>query len=259
MKIYAINTNTFEPVSFEKSYLYNQYDKIQSFLIKNYGIKYKDVLSKPIISDEQVLWHGNFQNKMNRISEYPEDIQNEIKQQYWDLINYVNVEINKLALSNDIEKQSWGNLLKEVFNDENNIILTDGKEWCLLWGWRFRNNQENYLPPLFKTNEDNNSVTNSAGNFTAIPSTQSAVNETTTAPQKINQKQAGGFWLSFVHGLRYFVYRFWALLFFIILALLIACLFKHCNSSANSNCNNLDSLNTKIIDLQKKVEDRCNK
>ena len=259
MKIYGINTNSFEPVSFEKSYLYNQYDKIQSFLIKNYGIKYKDVLAKPIISDEQVLWHGNFQNKMNRISEYPEDIQNEIKQQYWDLINYVNVEINKLALSNDVEKQSWGNLLKEVFNDENNIILTDGKEWCLLWGWRFRNNQENYLPPLFKTNMVSNFVTNSTDNLAAIPSTQSVVSESKTAPQDINKKQAGGFWLSFVHGLRYFVYRFWGLLFFIILFLLIACLFKHCNTSTNSNCNNLDSLNTKIIDLQKKIEDRCNK
>ena len=44
MKIYSINTNSYEPVSFEKSYLYNQYDKIQSFLINNYGIKYKEVL-----------------------------------------------------------------------------------------------------------------------------------------------------------------------------------------------------------------------
>jgi hypothetical protein len=262
MKIYSINTNSHEPVSFEKSYLYNQYDKIQSFLIKNYGIKYKEVLAKPIISDEQVLWHGNFQNKMNRIADYPEDVQNSIKQEYWELINYVNVEINKLTVSNNAEKESWGKLLKEVFNDENNIILTDGNNWCLLWGWRFRNNQENYLPPLFKSNTAENQINSSNSNYTPIPLTQqnpiSSSEDNTVSPPIKNKRRAGGFWISFLHGLRYFVYRFWGLLFFIILALLISCLFKHCNSNACNNCNNLDSLNNKIIEMQKKAAARCN-
>ena len=267
MKIYSINTNSYEPVSFEKSYLYNQYDKIQSFLIKNYGIKYKEVLAKPIISDEQVLWHGNFQNKLNRISEYPEDIQNTIKQEYWLLINYVNDEINKLAIAKDPEKQSWGKLLREVFNDENNIILTDGNEWCLLWGWKFRNNQENYLPPVFKTKSEE-IATNNFGTGMPTPFIPEIVNSANTllaenatkeeeSTSKKTIKAGGSGWLSFLHALRYFVYRFWGLLFFIMFLLLIATMFKSCNNAACNNCNNLDSLNSKILELQKKAAERC--
>jgi len=267
MKIYSINTNSYEPVSFEKSYLYNQYDKIQSFLINNYGIKYKEVLAKPIISEEQVLWNGNFQNKMNRISEYPEDIQNAIKQEYWLLINYVNDEINKLAIAKDREKQSWGKLLREVFNDENNIILTDGSEWCLLWGWKFRNNQENYMPPVFKSKYEDITI-NNFGSGMPTPSIPIIVNSANTteaeeypseadATTKKTKKAGESGWLSFLHALRYFVYRFWGLLFFIMFLLLIASMFKSCNNAACNNCNNLDSLNSKILELQKKAAERC--
>ena len=64
MKIFSINTNSYEPVSFGKSYLYNQYDKIYSFITSNFGNKYKNILAKPIISENQVLWHSDSKNKM---------------------------------------------------------------------------------------------------------------------------------------------------------------------------------------------------
>ena len=204
---------------------------------------------------------------MNRISEYPEDIQNAIKQEYWLLINYVNDEINKLAIAKDPEKQSWGKLLREVFNDENNIILTDGNEWCLLWGWKFRNNQENYLPPVFKTKSEEIAA-NNFGTGMPTPFIPEIVNSANTllaenatkeeeSTSKKTIKAGGSGWLSFLHALRYFVYRFWGLLFFIMFLLFIASMFKSCNNAACNNCNNLDSLNSKILELQKKAAERC--
>jgi hypothetical protein len=274
MKIYSINTDSFEPVSFEKSYLYNQYDKIQSFLIKNYGIKFKDVLAKPIITDQQVVWHGNFSNTMNRISDFDEEVQNQIKEEYWTLLTFLKDEINKLSLAKDPEKKSWGNLLREVFNDENNIILTDGTLWCLLWGWKFRNNAENYLPPVFKDNILKNSSANQGESARSIPIISNAPikdnnstslntneeeeqNEETNSDNDTKKPKKEGFWLSFIHALRRFVYRYWGLLFLIMFLLLMSCLFKGCGSNNCNNCNNIDSLNSKILELQKKVADRC--
>ena len=266
MKIFSINTNSYEPVSFGKSYLYNQYDKIYSFITSNFGNKYKNILAKPIISENQVLWHSDSKNTMNRISDLSEDVQNSIKQQYWLFLEFINQEISKLLLSKDFEKQSWGNLLKEVFNDDNNIILSDGNDWCLLWGWKFRNNQENYLLPKFKSKADENipynntNLSNQDSSF--LNKTQNTVlDDSTDFIQKnsnnLQKKKNRNIWSTIAHFLRYFVYRFWGLLFFIMFILLISILFRNCSAASCNNCNNIDSLNIKILELQKKVEERC--
>ena len=48
-------------------------------------------------------------------------------------------KIEGLIISKNKEEASWGQLLNAVFNDDNNIILSDGNEIVLLWGWQFKN------------------------------------------------------------------------------------------------------------------------
>jgi hypothetical protein len=206
---------------------------------------------------------------MNRLTEFTEDVQTQIKEEYWTLLAYLNEEIKKLTIAKDPEKKAWGTLLREVFNDENNIILTDGYVWCLLWGWKFKNNAENYLPPIFKETTGNQvdtsrfipTINNAPININSTPTNDTndedeQIEEAPSAKdtKKINKEN---FWLSLIHALRRFVYRFWGLLFLIMFLMLMSCLFKSCGSSNNNNCNNIDSLNSKILELQKKVADRC--
>jgi hypothetical protein len=70
--VHSISTGAFEPISFGTNYLYSQYDKIQSFLLKNYGPKYKNILAKPILSGTEVNWYANFNSPLSRFSDLSE-------------------------------------------------------------------------------------------------------------------------------------------------------------------------------------------
>jgi hypothetical protein len=59
--------------------------------------------------------------------------------------------------------------------------------------------------------------------------------------------------------LRTLVYRIWGLLLLIMFILFLACLFKKCqNDKMEKSCSEMEQLNRKLIDVEKKVQDRCN-
>ena len=42
-----------------------------------------------------------------------------------------------------MDKQKWADLIKNVFNSNNNIVFSDGKdEIVILWGWQFNSFKE---------------------------------------------------------------------------------------------------------------------
>lgn len=269
MLIYSISTGDFKPISFGANYLYNQYDKIHSFLIKNYNEKYKDILAKPILSGNEVNWYGNFNAPLSRLSDLSQETQTIIKTEYWEAKNSLSDEIKNLGLSREKEKQNWANLLTGVFNDENNIVLSDGEKWCLLWGWEFNNKQENYLVPSFPkqtpkvsqedpsplqpahivqneiTSDENSNINLDKNIHIAGRSESTSVNSLRNSPS---------FWDKIKRFLRRLVYRIWGLLFLIMLVLFIMCLCKKC---CNRNCNEMDDINNKLIQIEKKLDDKC--
>jgi len=272
--IYKIDTDKFEPNSHGSNYLYDQFDRIQSFLNKQNNELYNNLLAKPVLSNNQVLWYANFSQPFSRITELSQQEQIEIKAKYWEVRQHIDNEIQKLSLSKDSEKQNWGNLLKDVFNEDDNVILSDGKDWCLLWGWKFRNNKENYLAPEFmpKISAANAEIpTGSVENNAPTPIVTQTNIPIITEPEKVHivedttlstlrvAKVKPTLWDRIKRFLRTLVYRIWGLLLLIMFILFLACLFKKChNDKMEKSCSEMEQLNRQLIDVEKKVQDRCN-
>ena len=269
--IYKIDTDKYEPNSHGSNYLYDQFDRIQSFLNKQNNALYNNLLAKPVLSNNQVLWYANFSQPFSRITELSQQEQIDIKAKYWEVRQHIDNEIQKLSLSNDSEKQNWGNLLKDVFNEDDNVILSDGKDWCLLWGWKFRNNKENYLAPEFmpKISTANAEMPiGSVENNNPTPIVTQTNIPIITEPEKVHivedaalrtAKVKPSLWDRIKRFLRTLVYRIWGLLLLIMFILFLACLFKKChNDKMEKSCSEMEQLNRKLIDVEKKVQDRCN-
>jgi hypothetical protein len=270
--VYKIDTGKYDPISHGSNYLYNQFDRIQSFLIKLNPSLYKNILAKPVLSNSQVLWYANYDQPFSRLSDQDEQTQISIKSKYWEVRQMLDHEIQQLALSKDTEKQNWADLLKNVFSEDDNVILTDGNNWCLLWGWKFRNKQENYLAPEFmpklsvinspiqtdavsvKEKESGGPTTTFSGAIKTEPEKISVLHETPASLYRIRPS----LWDRIKRFLRTTVYRLWGLMLLIMFILFLACLFKYCsNKRAQQNCREMDELNKKLIELDKKVQDRC--
>jgi len=269
--IYKIDTDKYEPNSHGSNYLYDQFDRIQSFLNKQNNALYNNLLAKPVLSNNQVLWYANFSQPFSRITELSQQEQIDIKAKYWEVRQHIDNEIQKLSLSNDSEKQNWGNLLKDVFNEDDNVILSDGKDWCLLWGWKFRNNKENYLAPEFmpKISAANaEMLTGSVENNAPTPIVTQTNIPIIAEPERVHIVEDAALraarvkptlWDRIKRFLRRMVYRIWGLLLLIMFILFLACLFKKCqNDKMEKSCSEMEQLNRKLIDVEKKVQDRCN-
>lgn len=266
---YTIDTNSFEPISFGSNYLYNQYDRVNSFIVSYFGDEYKNLLAKPILTTGAVQWYSHIESPLSRLSDLAPDTQNLIKAEYWEVKGKLDTKISSLVIAADKEKQSWGKLLLEVFSDENNIVLSDGKDWCLLWGWKFRNKAENYYAPHFSTK----TIPVKVDTKDKVPAVQvnteddqSYSNEPTVfAPDEKEHSESANHFSSktadngtFLYRIkRYFrnlVYHYWGLLLVIAILLIYSCLLKNCKSDTKRN---EALLKSKLENLEKKVKDRC--
>jgi hypothetical protein len=266
--VYALNAGDYEPISHGDNYLYHQYDKIASFLLKNYGQEYQQILAKPVLSNGVVNWHANYDFELSRIGDLSHDIQVKIKRLYWELKNRLDQDIDQLEYSSLPEKKKWGLMLRQVFDDENNVILSDGNFWCLLWGWKFKNKSENYLPPEFITPEPAE-VQKEEVVFVPLKESETEISNIqmeNSIPEEIpvpiadttiraNQKQKKSyFWHRLKRFFRNFVYQYWGLLLFILLVLFIFCLVQKCT---REDCPDIKELNQQLDELNKEISNRC--
>jgi hypothetical protein len=137
--IYSTDTKEFSPISHGDSYLYEKYFRIFSFLKTKLKDHEYNHLAQPIVKENMVDWHGNYSNKMNSLSSFDSKIQEKIETLYVELLSKTKKISKELLSSGDEEKMAWGKLISETFNTENNILITDGIEWAIIWGWQFRN------------------------------------------------------------------------------------------------------------------------
>jgi hypothetical protein len=272
MLVYSINSGEYEPISVGDSYLYLLYDKIHSFLIRNYEDNYVKILAKPVFSNGVVQWYADHHQELSRIADLPQDVQIRIKQQYWQIKQRLDADIDDLEFSSNPEKKKWGGILRQVFNDENNMILSDGDFWCLLWGWKFRNKAENYLAPEFlkepRTTEPLEEGSSSAAMNDDISGTKVTEPEKETeaplmedaipvnppsghAPQRAKSNH---FLYRIKRFFRNFTYRYWGLMLIILFIMFLFCLFQKCN---NKPCEPATRIEKKLEDLERKVKERC--
>lgn len=143
-KFHQIPTDKFIPVSHENSYLFNHYDKVANFLAFNLDKNYKNILAKPVQNGFMFDWFSTYNNLSNINDKSREESENELVK-YWEFIDVINLKISQLSDSNDDNNKNWAELLSKVFDHQNNFIFSNGTDLCIVWGWKFDNNQ-NYKP-----------------------------------------------------------------------------------------------------------------
>ena len=259
--IHSISTDEFDPISLGKNYLYNQYDKLLSFIVKNIGEEYKFILAKPVLTEETVNWYSEYDKPLKRLDSFSEEENNQIKNSYWKLMKSVQDKIELLSVSKNKEKVEWSNLLNAVFNDDNNVIFSDGTTIVLLWGWKFNNRNENFLPAHFITKElrDQSSPIEDDVNNKNIPQPipvffdeEEKINET-----PVENAHKLTWWQKLMRFLRYFMYRYWRLLLLILLILFLLCLFRKCCDERCNSCDDYNLINKSLLDLEDRLRDKC--
>lgn len=174
-KFHQIPTDKFVPISHDNSYLFNHYDKVANFLAFNLEKNYKNILAKPVQNGYAFDWFSNYENLKN-INEQPKS-ESEIELlKYWEFIDVINLKISQLSDTNDDNNKNWAELLSKVFDHQNNFIFSNGTDLCIVWGWKFDNNQ-NYKPNFVaKTNP-------------ISPTEETFVSQPTPIPQNVLEQE----------------------------------------------------------------------
>ena len=270
--IFSISTKEFQPISFGGNYLHNNYENLVSFL----KIKFKNEkqrLSKPIQKDEKSFdFFGNFKKPLKRISTYDSSIQDEILVSYNEYLEKVGALSKRLIRSDNKDEQDWGEILKCVFNRDDNIVISDGHDWILVWGWSFRNKEENYIPltTIPEKPEEINTESITTGTLITPLSVQEElapeenpaeeVKEEAIEEQPIenSKKSKVGFFGYIKRFFRWISYRFWGLMMLILYTLLVLCICRYCcKRECPDNCLELKETEQELIKIKERLNERC--
>ena len=270
-KIFTISTKEFQPISYQGTYLHDNYDNLVSFLkikLKNE----KNRLAKPIQKDDKSFdFFGDFKSPLKRISTFVEAKKEELLNSYNDYLTKVENISNRLIRSKNKDEQDWGEILKSVFNRDDNIIISDGNDWILIWGWSFRNKAENYVP-LTTIPEKEESTTEPVPVNISPPIVETPINEEPLVENEdeedeeiiyeeaieTNKKGKVGFFGYIKRFFRWISYRLWGLMMLIIYTLLILCICRYCcEKECPDNCSELKKTEQELIKIKERLNERC--
>lgn len=173
-KFHQIPTDKFIPISHDNSYLFNHYDKVANFLAFNLEKNYKNILAKPVQNGYAFDWFSNYENLRNINENLKSETETELLK-YWNFIDIINTKIKQLSNSSDENDKNWAELLSKVFDHQNNFIFSNGTDLCIVWGWKFDNNQ-NYKPNLATITNPTEPIAESF-NSQATPTTSDVLEE----------------------------------------------------------------------------------
>lgn len=145
-KQYSLNFNQYTPVSKGSGYLFMQYEAIASFLRTNFKAHFHHVLLKPIKRENAVDFWSEDHKTYQEIETLDPVLRKEILQKYNALVYEVEQRCKKLATGSGQDDFSWASILRKVFDMDSNIILSDGQDLRIIWGWSFLNKSSYSLP-----------------------------------------------------------------------------------------------------------------
>ena len=143
---YHISTDSYSPISYGSNYLYEQFDLINNFIKRNFDIEYHQLLAKPFHSGKEINWYSNLNGEIKPIKDFSDSDKNELLIKYNAFIHDINSKCAEFKSSGNLQKNEWASTLSEVFNLENNFVFSNGIEIVIIWGWKFFNKNENYIP-----------------------------------------------------------------------------------------------------------------
>ena len=260
-KFHQIPTDKFLPVSHDNSYLFNQYDKISNFLAFELDQNYKDILAKPVKNDLTYDWYSVYDELV--IVDKNEENESVITK-YWNFIDKINNKIKSLSRSDNENSRNWASLLIKTFNHQDNFIFSNGKDICIVWGWKFENKNlerpiesieiesprvENLVKDLdIKKHVEYVNADDNIYDVQISKANLDSIHEELDIEDEIETNESG-----FVKFLKWFSSKFWWLLLVLFIWIVIILLFKSCNYDDDYN-----KLNLKLIQLEQKANKCCN-
>lgn len=135
-KFHQLSTDKFKPLSYDNTYLFNLYDKVLNFIKARIGHKYGHILAKPVQRGYEIEWFSPFQD----LHDVSEKKNKAALLQYFEFQDLLNKQVEQLSGSNEPDAKNWASLLTKVFDKQNNVIFSNGKDISVIWGWEFENN-----------------------------------------------------------------------------------------------------------------------
>ena len=190
-KIFELSTKQYEPISIGSSYLFEQHHAIVSFLKSKLDPSLLNRLASPKLIEraEMIEWYANTSNTFSTIDSFSDEQQIGIKQKYWELKFKINEIIQSLSItSKGTEANQWIEILNATFSENDNLLLSDGDDLFIIWGWKFNSGASNYLEPQFlpsanpvvdNLNINDQKIDSSDENATSILESTDSQNDTT--------------------------------------------------------------------------------
>lgn len=151
-KIFELSTKQYEPISVGSSYLFEQHHAIVSFLKSKLDPSHLNILASPKLNErtEIIEWYANTSGTLSHIDTFSEELQIAIKQKYWELKFKINEIIQSLSSSSKgTEANQWIEILNSTFSENDNLLISNGDDFFIIWGWKFNSGASNYLDPQF--------------------------------------------------------------------------------------------------------------
>ena len=269
-KVFISSTEEYQPISHGDSYLYENYLRVTTFLKTRIDKTLVDRIAKPNLVSGNIEWYSVFSGPMLVIAEYDTSHQRFVENEYVNFLTKVNQFIKDLQVSGDQDKKQWAELLTITFSSENNILISNGNEWTIVWGWKFRN-KLNFSSPVFvetdstflpldeekETDEDiDSSIQKEEGKNQEVNETKILDKAIVTDNAISKRMKRVGFFGHVKRFFRWMAYRFWGLMLLIMFTLIVLCICKKCCVD-KGNCSKIDRIEEKVIDVEKKVKECC--
>lgn len=276
--VFTTTTDDFQPISYGDSYLYSNYGRLSAFLSKRLSEDELNKLAKPLFSNSKSIeWYSSYHGPMKPIDQFSTEHQVKVEKEYLELIKKINRTISEFKSSNDKDKEEWAKILTLVFKAEDNKLISNGEQWVMLWGWQFRNKlivlspefqeipeekvteeiipepvevQNNYLDEQNKDIFSEEYVDN-------VQEPETEIELGSFDKGKFEYRKKLSFWERLKRFFRWLAYRFWGLMLFIVLMLLLFCLCKKCRS--NQSCADYKRVNDDYNKIENAIKDRCEK
>lgn len=134
------STEQYIPLSHDNTYLFDHFDRVHNFIRSRIDRKYRDILAKPQKRNFDVEWYSVYPDLNKEENSFA-------AQQYWQFKELLEKELEMLTSKTDADAKNWIDLLRKVFNAEDNVIYSNGENIAIIWGWKF-DNTENQKPEI---------------------------------------------------------------------------------------------------------------
>jgi subtilisin family serine protease len=131
---YTCSVNEFELVSNHINYMIEQHAQILQFMKANFSPEFHHLLAKPEKIGVSINWYTELSGEFKRVEAYPNDVRSNMLNIYNARKHEIEATCNRLAESDDFDRQLWADILKSAFNPDHLFLFSNGTDVLVVWG-----------------------------------------------------------------------------------------------------------------------------